>query len=178
MTARQLPTDKQLEMMASQHLSWEALCLLDSLGYIKDPYIPTRMGIGELWSYKHSHVTRRQFNHPISMHDEAIHTRVIASFLRCKAGCKRHSHGQDDVEAHHYIDGWQGLDTLESDGNWTIFNKSVAHLSLKRLELPVLSIEERKRLARETLKGLKVFISQLPQERQAWFADISDILDI
>jgi hypothetical protein len=110
------------------------------------------------------------------MHDAMIHTRVIASFLRCRSPCTDGRH-KDDIEAGHYLNSWQGLNTLGSGKNWDILNKSVAHLSLERLNLPVMPISERRRLAIETLKGLSTFIKELPEERAAWFGDISEALN-
>lgn len=109
------------------------------------------------------------------MHDAMIHTRVIASFLRCQSPCADGRH-KNDIEAGHYISTWQGLNTLGSEINREILNKSVAHLSLERLHLPVMSIAERRLLAIETLKGLRVFIRELPDDRADWFDDISEAL--
>ena len=171
MTTRTKPTKEQLHQIASQHLSWEALCLLDSLGF-RGNRIPFNRSIGILFDFGKGR--RRSFNHPLGMHDLVIHTRVIADFLRCPSNCGNSYH-EDDIEAGDYIGNWKGVDVLGKDRD--SFNKSLAHLSRTRLTRNVMKASERRDIAKKTLGELRKFVSQVPEEYEEWFSDLKKMLN-
>lgn len=169
---RMPPTEAQLEGAARHQLAWEALCLLDSLGHRGNAIVFHR-AIGVLLHFTQGR--RRDFNHPMGMHDALLHTRVIADFLYCPSACRNPQHA-DDIEAGDYLTNWPGVDVLGKENRLSI-NKSMTHLSRTRPERQVMSVPERKRLGVETLLALKDFIDHVEGEQTSWFEDLREAID-
>lgn len=168
---RNPPSNEQLFRVATQHLKFEAFCLLDCLQELGNRRI-VHKGIGEFIDHKNNR--KRFFNHPVSYHDMLIHTRVLADFLKCSSYCNRNDH-RDDVEAGDYLPDWQGEDVID-DNDRKVLNKAFAHLSRTRASMEVMSLSKRSELATKVLVQLKQFTNQASlhsDEYSKWFNDLN-----
>lgn len=165
--SRKPPSHEQLFRVATQHLKFEAYCLLDCLEILGNKRIE-HGGIGGFIDHKKNQ--ERLFHHPVSYHDMLIHTRVLADFLKCSSGCKRNDH-RDDVEAGDYLPEWPGEDVID-ESDRKVLNKAFAHLSRTRASMEVMSLSKRSELAIKVLVQLKEFTNQASlhsNEYSEWF---------